>query len=804
MDSVSDPETNLQRRKPVSIAGINAERFIDPIGRDDKIEELEKFLLSKRSNKRCKIVGIHGLPGVGKSLLAVHFVTKNLHQFHANVLFFRIDEYDYYSLVNNLCDYLNVDKNSPEVKRFDDLREQLKNQKNLLIFDNADRAKDIEKIKKLINELSYNCPIIITSRNLKLLKSFEGKKEDRKLIDLPILSEENALECLKYYTEEPATEQLNQLPNITKHIVKLLGNLPLALKIAGGTLTNLLQKKRNRNPNLQNNLENYLKQLEEAKEKYQLPKILSEEDENIDKSIWVSFMLTFDQLEDKKAKFFLCLSICPSEKFSLDEADSIGKAIELKHEDDVDNHIDALVDVSLIDEVQEQDEDNYIYEFHPLIHQFAAYKLRENPDLKKKAEEEYAQYFIDLVKNNRKDIMTHLESILYVAKLLKEKQIWEYNFAQTVLDDLKYGHSKSRKLICKFGVDIATEFYQLAIQLKKWEEAIDFGFAKEDFYRNLNNYQQAIDTLEEMQEILINIEPEEKRKLQEAKLLNKKGGLWQRKREYKRAMEDFNTSLKIGKEYNFATHIAMVLNSRGNCYKAQGELEEAKNDCEKSRIQGKMWYNQKDPKEKSKAEKHLGEVLTTLGGIYRSLGDKEKDQQQSQKYYGQSQIYLQESVSIRADRKNRNERDSLKDLAFSLDNYGQTLGKLRLYEDAEKAFHEGIKIEKQRENKGGEGLMLHNKGKMYMDKPDYKQAIHNFTSSLQKLNSIHDYRGMAMVHKSLAKAYKDMGKRESALYHSALYHCDQSIEINENKIKNNRKELNQLYRLKDDIRRMKQ
>lgn len=639
----------------------------------------------------------------------------------------------------------------------------LRERKSLLIFDNADRARDLEKIRELIEVAKRYCPVIVTSRRIDLL--YELDISDEGLINVEVLPQEEALTLLGECLQQKA-KVIRKSLDVATTITTLLGGLPLALQIAGRTLRMRLAK-----PGLPN-LESYAKLLKQAREEWKLPGDLVKSDDP-ERNLRISFHLSLEQLKQKEADFFICLSICPLDQFSRDEAEAIGEVIGLKKGSrDIDECFYAIWDVSLINfvendaELLEPSEADDRYQFHPLIHQFAAEELAKRPDLKEKVEIQYANYFIYLLKSSsNQKIYDCLDSIVCVAKLLNEQDREEYTFAKNILNYLEKNQSARRH-----GVLVATEFYNLSKRLENWQEFVDFGFRRVDFLSLLNKYPAGIEILTQMQPLLSNITHEEGRLLNIAKLLNRRGWLYSKNRHYPDAMSDFNESLSIGRKLGKNHHVSVVLNTRGGCLEDQGELDQAKQDFEESlSISRRLLASQHNY-----ALRHIGQVSTSLGRIYQRLGDSRKSE--SNNYYHKSEECLRESCEIR--RKQSDDRS----LAIALDSYGQILCKLKEFEQAKIAFDESIDIEKRKGTNKGVGTVLNNKGAMLVEQKAYYAAIEVFQESLKFLSKIPDQRGLAMVHNRLGQAYQKIG--ESKL---AIEEFKQSFEINEKKLRNSQK-----------------
>jgi Tfp pilus assembly protein PilF len=642
-------------------------------------------------------------------------------------------------LLGTLSHYLK--SQDPETNSLDVLnktRTLLRERKILLIFDNVDRAKDIEKIKDLIQGAERSCPVIVTSRKIDLL--YDLGISDDGLINVDPLSSADSLLMLKSLAKN-RVEAIEKSPDAAHTITTLLGGLPLALKIASDVLRMKLGK-----PSLPN-LQKYVELLEQAREEWKLHRYFTE-GEDPAKNLRISFRLSLKQLKQKEANFFVSLSICPLDRFSIEEAQAIGKVISLGKDKDIYDYLEYISDVSLINFSEDLD---CPYYFHPLVHQFAAEELVDNPRLKQKVEGQYADYFIQLLNNSPKDEKyKHLDSILRVAKILNDQDREEYVFAKHILNELE-----RKKYNQEYGVKIANEFYILSERFENWEEFVYFGFQKVDFLSHQSIYSEGIRILTSIESIIEN--KGDYLLKHKAILLNKRGVLFRKEgKNLDTAIIDFNESLRIGKDLRWEKHVAIVLNGRGTCFVKKDDLDKAKEDLEES-----LTISKNLPSD-SEIINHIGQVVNSLGRIYQRLGDRNK--LKSEEYYDKAMNYLKESCEIR--RKQHDYRG----LAFALNSYGQFLCKIQNFSEAENAFDESIKIEKEKGTDRGVGDCLNNKGKMYFEQRTYQKALETFTESLKFL----DNTGLAMVHNSLGKTYEKMNDLDSAITEFI-----KSFEINE-------------------------
>jgi hypothetical protein len=196
-------------------------------GRDEELALLKDLLLEQEGTKVCSIVGLAGTGGIGKSALACRFAELHKENFPDGVIGLRVDGKDLDAIARDFARHYGKEV-APEDERdaatimqalFDDRR-------MLLIFDNAEDVT----ISSLLPG-GNTCAVIVTTRD-RQLPSLIGVSE-KGTIDLPPLPDLDALLLLEQLLSK---ERVTAEQNAATEIIKLVGNLPLALQIVGATL----------------------------------------------------------------------------------------------------------------------------------------------------------------------------------------------------------------------------------------------------------------------------------------------------------------------------------------------------------------------------------------------------------------------------------------------------------------------------------------------------------------------------------------------------------------------------------------
>lgn len=178
-----------------------------------------------------RTIGISGMPGVGKTTLAVHWAHLQRHRFPDGQLYLNANAYgpappiEAADILGRLLRALDVppDQIPPGIeRRRDRLRETLANRTVLIVLDNV---RDSEQVRPLL-PVSDTCLMLITSRvRLRGLRIREGVPN----ITVPPLPDEASRQLLARAIGSRADRE----PAAVQAMARLSGGLPLALRIIG-------------------------------------------------------------------------------------------------------------------------------------------------------------------------------------------------------------------------------------------------------------------------------------------------------------------------------------------------------------------------------------------------------------------------------------------------------------------------------------------------------------------------------------------------------------------------------------------
>ena len=572
---------NLTRKSKRSVPFVLPQLDVSTFtGRNDEITRLEKLLLKPEGPKVCSIVGLTGGGGIGKSALACHFAELHKDDFPDGIIGMRVDGKDADTLARAFA-IMCGEEIEPDDERDAStiMQEVFRHRRALLIFDNATDAS----VRSLLPG-GTRCAVIITTRDRGLPIHVDVPEEGN--IDLDILPDDDSMELLERLlgTDRVAAER-----EAAQKIIELVGNLPLALRIAGATLQ--IQAGRG--------LTDYAKALSE--ERSRLEKLKIRGDEYLD--VRASFMLSLELLELAEIDFFSCLSVCAKDGFSLQAA----MAATNSDNETAEETLNYLYRLSLLN-YSPSKANGFV--FHSLIRLFAQEKAIER-SLQNIAAERHAKFFIEFVKNNDLNEITvsqfvaeELEDILLAAEWLQSQNKADYELAIKLESFFqRYGHWRS-------ALDLMSSFLTLAERIEDWNAVVQLRIQQAKYFSLRGEWSKAHEMLKPIANILNNILDEKARYHSEAMWLNTLGGILQRQGKFDEAVDAFQRSYDLLVKLEDQRGQAMVLNSLGGVLQRQGKFDEAVDAFQRS-------Y---DISEKLGDERSLAMVLNSLGGVLQRQG----------------------------------------------------------------------------------------------------------------------------------------------------------------------------------------
>lgn len=308
------------------------------IGREHELAQLRRTLLNGGFVTICNV---WGMGGVGKTSLAAHLAYQLRGDFPDGVLWARLDTTDTLSILSafaaaydhDVSGYTDVDSRSGAVRAL------LADKRVLIVLDNAQSSA---QVRPLLPPTTGKPAVIITTRHdLEVADHM-----DRLAVD-PFTAESG--EALLLFTRFLGERRARQFRSELRQIAEVLGHLPLALALVAGRLSYLPDR----------SVGDFLDQLRRADQR--LNELARE-----DRSVRLTFDLSYEQLSPDQQKFFAALGAFGGEDFSIEAAAYVADISA----DSAAGQLDWLVRLSLV-----QPSRVGRYRLHPLLRDYAHEKL---------------------------------------------------------------------------------------------------------------------------------------------------------------------------------------------------------------------------------------------------------------------------------------------------------------------------------------------------------------------------------------------------------------------------------------------
>ncbi|GIF13976.1 ATP-binding protein [Actinoplanes teichomyceticus] len=329
----------------------------DFTGRDTEAQAVLSRLTAGagRPHAGPALVAISGMGGVGKSALAVHVAHRAASAFPDGQLWVNLRGADTSALpaAEVLARFLRAfgvpDRviSADPAERVAQYRSSLAGRRVLVVLDNAASA---EQIRPLLPGAA-SCAVLVTSRNR--LTDLEGAYR----LDLGVFRGADGIRLLGHIAADGRVEAQ---PSTAAEIVRLCGDLPLAIRIAGARVA--------ARPGLG------LRHLAAA---------LGDEHRRLDRltmgdlAVRTSLALSYRALDAGARRLFRLLGLFTASDFP----DWLPAVVLESSPDEVEAHVDALVDAQLLMVTDDRATAGCRYRFHDLVRVFAAERAEAEESL---------------------------------------------------------------------------------------------------------------------------------------------------------------------------------------------------------------------------------------------------------------------------------------------------------------------------------------------------------------------------------------------------------------------------------------
>lgn len=327
------------------------------LGRAAAVARLEEALTAVSRPR----FGIVGMGGIGKTTLVLHLAHRLRPQFADGVLWANVVDEQPEEIATRWAAAYGYDltqRKSGE-ERLAVIGEILAQKHALLVLDDVWAGA---KIRPLLPE-EGRCAVLITSRLENIVRSVGAEP-----VPLSQFSPENGRQLLLRHVDE---ERAAAAPEAVDEICALVGNLPLAIDIAGSYLAFRPHRA----------LPDFIEQLK----KQLKPLDLADETQRIRET----FELSWTLLDDTQSRLFALLGLFGGRTLALDAVAHIAQMDKYLVED----RLHDLVQLSLLSDVEKG---SRRYRQHALLAEFAQEKLGDEAP----ARQRYIAYFADFATQN--------------------------------------------------------------------------------------------------------------------------------------------------------------------------------------------------------------------------------------------------------------------------------------------------------------------------------------------------------------------------------------------------------------------
>jgi|694.fasta_scaffold82084_1 tetratricopeptide (TPR) repeat protein len=657
---------------------------------------LNSHCLAQVNRTAILILTISGMAGVGKSTLAVHIAHQQQEQFpdaqlYADLRGMEDQPLDASDVLYSWLRELGVNGSIPSsiAERASLYRSILAGKKALILLDNA---KDAAQVRPLLPG-SSSCPVIITSR--RQLASLEGTIA----VELGVMSDIEALELLEKLI---GTARISSELEDARQIIQLCGFLPLAIRIAGGTLTQPFWKGKP--------LKDYVSRL--ADERNRLARLKLD-----DLDVRASINLSYYTLAVNDAFLFRYLGLLPGEFMALTAVTLIDW-----NREKIEESIERLINAQLL-EVPVTGR----YKFHDLVRLFAREKLEqeETDQSQKSAQLRLIRQYLEITQ-----VMSSAIDPRTRPRLVQEF----INIENTSPASDEVINSEAGLLA--FAIDFFdVERFNImtvvdwAYQTESWDSAIALGHSLFNIF-DISGYWS---DWERTCQLALEASRHAEDSYSEAQALSNLGVVHRRQGRWKESIVCYERSLELFRTLKSETEEAGTLSNLGIVYQRLGRWEAAI-DCFEPALAVFR-----------KIEDKPGEVLVliNLGVIHRL-----------QCCWEQAIAYFKQALDLACE---------MKDIFYQVlagVNVGNVYLQKELLEQAIYYYERALEGAKLLKSSYGESQVLSNLVIVYYKQGRLQECLDGCKKCLKLFQSLGDPQGKANILLLLSSVYNDQGQLE--------------------------------------------
>ena len=207
------------------------------VGMDSHLEELRSLI--KIESNDVRLIGIHGLGGIGKTTVSKVVYNDISHLFESSIFIADVRERSQYyegrlklqkELLNGVIKEKNMEINSIE-EGVRVIKQRLCSKKVLLILDDVSKSKQLAFLARKRDWFGPNSRIIITTRDRRLLE----KHEVHASYEVKGLGYNKSIQLFCQYAFKQNSPKEDYV-DLSNDMVNYANGLPLALKVLGSSL----------------------------------------------------------------------------------------------------------------------------------------------------------------------------------------------------------------------------------------------------------------------------------------------------------------------------------------------------------------------------------------------------------------------------------------------------------------------------------------------------------------------------------------------------------------------------------------
>jgi tetratricopeptide (TPR) repeat protein len=546
----------------------------DFTGRKDYIAQIEAIL------NLGKIVTIAGIPGVGKSALAIRIAYRIKEKFPDAQLYVNLHGQTPESALETktvLIRFLNALTGRDESQLATDLdglvaqyRSTLADKRALIILDNA---RDEAQIRDLLPS-SPNCAVVVTSRSR--LTGLPGAGSiDLEPMTVGIESELGEAELLFQAILQDDKRVAEEL-SAAREIVKLCGGLPIAIRITAATLKQQIWARKS--------LQTYAQELDTE---LRLDKL---ENEHVEAaipgqgSVRASFNLSYKILAKEDQQLFRYAGGLPGVNFGLE----ILAAVMEREESQIEAGLGRLLEAQVL-----ESRDNNRFGWHDLMRLFAKAQLTDTE--RETVLDRGLTWYCERAKfwgNGLNLVRCRKLAQKWAAKIEDDAEDLERVLPMMALDWFAAEQNN--------WVDVVRDL----TQIPRLDDAIVLAANLAPFFDRRSSWGDWVTT----HEMVKDCAQQARNFAGVAQTLCNLGNVYQSQSKWEQAINCYKQDLEISRRLGDEHGVAQTLNNLGNVYQSQGKWEQSI-DC----------YEQDLEIFRRLGDEHgVAQTLNNLGIVYQS------------------------------------------------------------------------------------------------------------------------------------------------------------------------------------------